>query len=113
MNIVIRSQGIVISPALNAHCRERVERVLRPFGPQVAHVALALIDENGPKKGVGHTCRLSVELKSGECVRFESSARSYYEAAGQAAAGVGRHVTRLIQRRRMVAHERFSPLEAS
>jgi ribosomal subunit interface protein len=113
VNIVIRSQGVDISEALHAHCRERVERVLRPFEPRVARVELVLVDEDGPRNASGQSCRLSVQLKSGDRVRFESRARNYYEAAGQAATGAGRHVTRLIQRRRSRSHERFAPLEAS
>ena len=113
MNIVIRSQRVAISEALSAHCRARVERALRPFASQVAYVELVLVDEDGPRQGVGQTCRVSVEMKSGARIRFESSATSYYESAGQAAAGAGRHVTRWVQRRRAVTHERFWPLEAS
>jgi ribosomal subunit interface protein len=113
VNIVIRSQGVPISQALHAHCRERVERVLRPFAPQVAEVGLVLVDLNGPRRSPAQTCRLSVELTSGDRVRFASSARDYYQAAGRAATGAGRHVTRLIQRRRMHVHERFTPLDAA
>lgn len=113
MNIVIRSQGVPISEALHTHCRERVERVLRAFESQVARVELVLVDQNGPRKALGQACRVWVELRSGERVRFESSARNYYDAAGQAALGAGRHVTRLIERRRSHSHERFTPLQAS
>jgi ribosomal subunit interface protein len=113
VNIVIRSQGVAISRALHVHCRERVERALRPFQAQVAFVELALVGQSGPRKVLGQVCRVSVELSTGECVRFESCARNYYEAAGHAAIGAGRHVARLLERRRAHSHERFMPLEAS
>ncbi len=100
MQIDIRGQNVAISGFLAAHCVERFQRALRPFSSHVSRVQLVFVDLNGPKKGQGQACRLTVQLSSGSPIRFESRAEDYYQSASEAIDGVVRRIRRRLERLR-------------
>ena len=102
MQIDIRGQNVAVSGALAAHCLERVERALRPFGSRIARVQVVFVDVNGPKILRGQSCRMRVDFRDGGGVRFESRTDNYYQSASETSAGIVRPIQRALERRRNV-----------
>jgi len=107
VNVIIRSQRVPISQALEEHCRARIARAVQPFVEQLERVELVFVDLNGPRNAPAQSCRVFVVLSGGARVMFESSQRDFYLAASRATLGAGRHLARVIARSR----ERMRRLE--
>jgi ribosomal subunit interface protein len=108
VQIIIRGQNVPVSDALVAHCIERVSRGFRPFSSRISRVQFVLVDLNGPKHGVGHACRATVDLSHGGHVRYEGRAADFYQALSQTVAGIARPIQRALVRRRSHAVDRSS-----
>jgi hypothetical protein len=67
---------------------------------RISHAEFVFVDLNGTKRGLGHACRVTVDLLGGGQVRYEARAADYYKAASQAIVGTARHVQRALGRRR-------------
>jgi len=96
--IVIRSQRVHVSQALEEHARERIARAIQPFAEQLERVELVFVDLNGPRNSPGQSCRVFLAMRDGARVIFESSQRDFYLAASRATVGAGRHLARLVAR---------------
>lgn len=108
MQIIIRGQNVPVSDALVAHCIERVSRGFRPFSSRISRVQFVFVDLNGPKHGLGHACRATVDLTAGGHVRYEGRAADFYQAVAQTIAGIARPIQRALVRRRSHAFDRPS-----
>lgn len=106
MNIVVRGHKVPVSEGLGEHCVARADRALQPFAGRVTRVEMVLVDVNGPRKGLGQECRLSVEVAGAARIFFRSRGRDYYEASSRAAHGAGKQLARLLERKRAEAHTR-------
>jgi ribosomal subunit interface protein len=106
VQIIIRGQNVPVSEALVAHSVERVSRAFRPFSSRIARVQFVFVDLNGPKHGLGHACRATVDLLGGGHVRYEGRAGDFYHSVSQTVAGMARHVQRALARRRSHVMER-------
>lgn len=113
MEVVIRSQNVPISQALEEHCHERVVRALQPFREHVRRVDVVLVDLNGPKHGPAQACRVFVDLRRGGTVMFASAADTFYHSASTSAAGAARHLSRVLERARTRTLARVDPLGAA
>ena len=110
VNVIIRSQHVPISPALEEHCRERIARAVHPFVEQLDRVELVFVDLNGPRNAPAQACRVFVALNGGARVLFESRQRDFYLAASRAIFGAGRHLARAVARSRARTHRGLSSL---
>jgi ribosome-associated translation inhibitor RaiA len=100
VQIFIRGQNVPVSDALNAHCGVCAHRALRPFSSRISQVQFVFVDLNGAKPGLGHACRVAIDLVGGGQVRYESRGPDYYHSASRAIVGAARNVQRVLQRRR-------------
>ena len=109
MQIDIRGQNVPVSDALVAHCLDRLHRALRPFGSRISRVQIVFVHLNGPRKGQGQACRLTVHLWAGSPVRFETRSEDYYQSASDAIGGIVRSIQRVLVRRREMGMGDGSP----
>jgi hypothetical protein len=65
----------------------------------ISHAEFVFVDL-GTKRGLGHACRVTVDLLGGGQVRYEARAGDHYKSAAQAIVGTARHIQRALERRR-------------
>jgi ribosome-associated translation inhibitor RaiA len=106
MQIIIRGQNVPVSETLARHCIDRVQRAFRPSSLRIARVHIVFVGLSAARQGLGHACRVTVDLRNGGHVRYESRAEDYYQCALQTITGAARHVQRALERRRIRAADR-------
>jgi ribosomal subunit interface protein len=100
MQLIVRGRGVRVSSALREHSVERVERALSPFAEHVASTELVFSDLNGPRGGLGQSCRVSVGLSDGTKLMVQSLDTDFYAASSDAAARLGYLVRRELGKTR-------------
>ena len=109
MQLIVRGRGIRVSPALRGHSVERMERALAPFAERVASAELVFTDLNGPRGGLGQSCKVSVGLSDGTKLMVQSLDTDFYAASGDAATRVGYLLRRELGKTRSL-ERRVRPL---
>lgn len=113
MKVIIRSQNVSVSKALQDHARERMERAFEPFVSQVARIEVLFVEPHGPRKGLARECRVFIERTDGGWMMFACSAHDHYVAATRAASGASRNLARQLARGRTYTRPRNLPLDAA
>jgi ribosomal subunit interface protein len=109
VKLIVRTHNVPISNALLEHSEARIERAARPFRDRLARIEVVFGDLNGPKKALGQTCRIFIELASGRTLTHESRARDHYTAMTAASYHASRQLARMIARERHRLHTRELP----
>lgn len=100
MKIEVRTHGIELSPALEAHIRRRMKWSLRRFQGRLGRIVNRLRDVNGPRGGVDKRYRVSVRLAPKGKVRLQQTGSDVYEAVQSASTRLGHLLSRELKRRR-------------
>ena len=95
------AQGVTVSEALEAHLKERLERLEKRHGDQLSRIEAFFADINGDKGGVDKQCKLEARPRGLDPVAAEHVAENAYDAASGAA-----------ERLEKVLDKRFGKLEA-
>jgi ribosomal subunit interface protein len=98
MQLIVRGRGFHVSPALREHSVQRVDRALSPFTEHVASAELVFTDLNGPRGGLGQSCRVSVGLSDGTKLMVQSLDTDFYAASSDAATRLGYLVRRELEK---------------
>jgi ribosome-associated translation inhibitor RaiA len=60
--MTLEIEGLIGQPSLRALIRRRMTGMFEPGRPKPTAVRVGFVDENGPKGGIGITCRITVEV---------------------------------------------------
>ena len=100
MHLSIESRNETLSPAARAVLEERVESGLAGLANRVTRVRVWLSDENGPRGGIDHACRIQVNLVPRIVLFGEAQGVSHEAALQMAMRKVARRVRQELDRRR-------------
>ncbi|HEY7790011.1 MAG TPA: HPF/RaiA family ribosome-associated protein [Vicinamibacterales bacterium] len=104
MNIELRGVNVQTSEAIGRFTARQLTRTLGRFTRPVKRVIVRLQDDNGPRRGIDKTCRITIDLVRRGQVSVQARADDAYVAVSRAAerAGwaVGHRLTRARDRRR-------------
>jgi putative sigma-54 modulation protein len=64
MLVMVHSRGFEMSRELRSDVLEKVESAFTRFQNQIRKVEVYLADDNGPKKGLDKSIRLTIDLKN-------------------------------------------------
>ena len=85
IEFLIRAGQVETTEALRKHAERKLSVALRPFQAQVHHIAIRLVDVNGPKRGVDSRCSISADLINGQRLFVDATAAWPVAAVSQAA----------------------------
>lgn len=101
MNIHVRTTNQQISPALVEYVRNRLDTALDRFRHRVRGVFVRLGDVNGPRGGMGQSCRLSIDMIGSGDVYIEQVGVDPYATVDLATDRAKRTVARRLRRWRL------------
>ena len=101
MNLDIQSTGFPITDALSGHTQRRLQFALTRHTNRIAHVAVRLGDDNGPRGGIDKFCRIQVQLVDARTAVIEDTGADMYAVIDRAADRVGRVVVKHLERSRV------------
>lgn len=115
MNVNIRGNHSLMLQIVREHVEKRLRFALGRFGPEILRTRCEIDDVNGPRGGNDKSCRIAVELKSGETVRAEATDADFFTSVDRAAERAERGVARFIARRRDRSRQpaELKPLEGT
>lgn len=97
MAIIIRSQGLSISPELRAHLLRRLTFALHRFENRISQTEVSVKDLNGGKAGLKKNLLVRIGLAGRETVIVEASAHDHFAAVGLAARRCKRAIRRALK----------------
>jgi ribosomal subunit interface protein len=103
MRIYLQAHGFELTPAIEAHVRNKLARNFAALEEQILAVDVFLGDLNGPKGGEDKKALLSVQLASRLAVRIESVHTDLYVAISVAARRAKHTLKRTLRRHKRLA----------
>ncbi len=94
------SQGVKDTQLLRDHIDRRLRFALGRFGDKVKHVAVHLVDQNGPKGGVDIRCKIHVQLHPHGALFIEQDDVDPEQAVEVASIRLGQAIRRELDRQR-------------
>jgi putative sigma-54 modulation protein len=85
IEFLIRAGQIDTANALREYAERRLSFALRRFAHQVQRLAVRLVDENGPRRGVDSRCSITADMVDGRRIFVEANAAWPFAAITQAA----------------------------
>jgi putative sigma-54 modulation protein len=98
IEFLIRAGQVETTEALRDHAARKLSVVLRPFQARIHHIALRLVDLNGPRRGVDSRCSISADLVDGQRLFVDATAAWPVAAISHAAKRLGDAMRRLHKR---------------
>jgi len=99
IDVLIRAGQVETTEALRRHAERKLSVALRPFRAQIRHIALRLVDVNGPRRGVDSRCSISADLINGQRLFVDAMAAWPVAAISRAATRLGDAMRRVHRRR--------------
>lgn len=65
MEFLIRASQPDTIDALREYTARRLSFALRRFEPRIRHIAIRILDQNGPKRGIDSRCSMTVDFNDG------------------------------------------------
>ena len=97
MAIIIRTQGLSISPELKAHLLRRFTFALYRFENRISQTEVSVKDLNGGKAGLNKKVLVRIGLAGHETVVVEATAHDHFAAVGLAARRCKRAIRRALK----------------
>ena len=98
MKMQLRTKGIPITQALEAHIERRVRFALSRFGQKIRSVTVRLTDLNGPKGGEDIQCKILAYMTPGEGVIVNDRSEDPFTAVARASERIGHSISRRVRR---------------
>lgn len=99
IEFLVRGARTDTAETLRQYALRRLSFALRPFRHRVRHVAVRLVDENGPRRGVDSRCSITADLVDGRQLFAEATAAWPFAAITLAAGRLNEALRRNAGRR--------------
>ena len=88
-DVFVRGARKGVAEAVREYALRRLSFASRPFRHRVRHIAVRLVDLNGPRRGVDSRCSMTADLVDGGSLFVEATAASPFAAIARAAGRLG------------------------
>ena len=100
MELSIRSEGFVLTEALDEFIRDRLRFAMARFRNTIGEVRVRLSDDNGPRGGNDKRCRFEVRIPGMRPLLIDECHQDLYAAIGRGCDRMQQRIVRALARRR-------------
>lgn len=101
MKVLMRGVHLVLTESLRDYVtRHLVSPIAKYIDDEATEVEIAMVDVNGPKRGVDQECRVTVRLPGFAAMHVTERAETMFQAIDAARDRLEKTITRTLEKRR-------------
>jgi ribosome-associated translation inhibitor RaiA len=110
MQILIHTNGLKMTDALDQYIHSRIGFALSRFNGLIRKIVVSVVDENGPKGGVDKSCTVRIRTDQRSELIVKDTEADVYVAIGRALARSKQALTRHVKRSQVFNRKRMTPM---